>query len=667
MEGRPGKKMAGAGANIEAREQYGPRVFKIRAREGQKPLKMAREVSDRYGRLPIWSLDLPNPKDDPKLKGRKRFEVASYSAFRDLYRETPPVDRCYYEIILKDMPTRVYVDVDAQLSLNPVMSPAVITEMMGVLVSEIEQLINELVFEIDEDHIPWAPVRLDSSKASKLSKHLVFDVHLRNNYHCGAFMRKVRNRVVAKFEKAPGTGDRDSDHPYYLWARVKDPTKPNSGETILVRTFFADLTVYTKRRNFRIYGSAKRIPGALPLLAEGENGFSWDTFNRCILQRRAEGEAVVDCLESDGSVPTSTSDTNFLRTDGVQAPSAVRKKQRKSPVASSVFTEAPHLSAHWSNVFPFDTVFNIFAPLVVPSGSGGGGETWRREFRFTDVNNKWTVARYFSSAADLRAAVLTALPAAVHIGPVRNSHSSAKWDGAPFQPSLVFDIDIKDYAQFRPCCGDTGAACDKCWPIAAFAQTAVAEFVTVCGLGAPVCFFSGSKGVHIWVIGQRDRVVAVSGAPGRQRLIDFFHSVKQWPDTLLESGPDDVVMSDIGYEIPSGQAVCGLAFVQNALGDEQNRHRLAAFICDDMGLRYKFRSHEAVHGRDSAILQVLWPRLDKDVTASPAHMIKAPMAIHPRTSRVCVWLREPGVNPYVDNIDVAENASALAEFCGNLM
>jgi DNA primase small subunit len=656
--------MAGAGANIEAREQYGPRVFKIRAREGQKPLELARKVSDRCGRLPIWSLDLPNPKDDPKLKGRKRFEVASYSAFRDLYRETSPVDRCYYEIILKDLPTRVYVDVDAQLSLNPTLSPAVINEMLGVLTREIFVL----MAEISGNKSGVGYVGLDSSKASKLSKHIVFDFFLRNNYHCGAFMRIVRNRISTLFEKAPGVGDRDSDHPYYLWAKVKDPTKPNSGETMLVRTFFADLAVYTKRRNFRIYGSSKRIPGALPLLAEGENGFSWDTFNRCILQRCAETDPVFDCLESDGSVPTSTSDTNFLRIDGVKAASAARKKQKKSTTVSAVFTESTHLSAHWSNVFPFDVVFNIFAPLVVPSGSGGGGgENWRREFRFADVNNKWTVARYFSSAADLRAAVLTALPAAVHIGPVRDSRSSAKWDSEPFQPSIVFDVDINDYAKFRPCCGDTGAACGKCWPIAAFAQTAVAEFVAVCGLGTPVCFFSGSKGVHIWVVGQKDRAVALVGAPARQRLIDFFESVKQRTETAPESGPDDVAMADVGYEIPSGQAVCGLAFVQNALGDEQNRRRLAAFICDDMGLRSKFRSHEAVHGRDSAILQVLWPRLDKDVTASPSHKIKAPFCVHPHTSRVCVWLREPGVNPYVDNIDVAENAAALAEFCGSLV
>ena len=638
--------------DIETRECFGPKVFNIHAREGEKPLEVARTASDAYGRLPIWSLDLPNPDDDLKKRGRKCFVVASYSMFRDVYREAAAADRCYYEILLKNIPTRIYVDVDVQPALNLTLSPAVTSEMLGVLIAEIEMLANEIAVAAGDKPIPRTPVRLDSSKPSKLSKHLVFDFFLRNNYHCGAAMRTVRNRIVAKFEKAPGTGDRDKDHPYYLWVRVKDPTK--RGETMLVRTFFADLAVYTKRRNFRIYGSSKRIAGALPLLAEGEDGFHWDTFDRCILQRRSNENRVYDCLESDGSVPISTSDTNFLRADGVQAESRKKVGGAKRGATTGAFVEAPHLAEHWSKVFPFDTVFNVIAPA--PPGAG------RREFRFTDAGGKWTAARYFNNAVDFRGAVLTAQPGAVHIGPVRDPSTGARWDVVPFQPSLAFDVDIKDYATFRPCCGSTGAACKTCWPIAAFAQRAVAAFINTCGLGTALTFFSGSKGVHIWAVGRRDLTTAIAGEAKRRALIELFHLPTATAAVTSDDG--DVQMNTAAsYEIPSQQALCGLDFVQAALGDEASRASLTTFICRDMGLDNKFRAHAVEHGRDSAIVRVLWPKLDDDVTASPAHMIKAPFCVHPRTARVCVWLETPDVNPYAQKIDGAQNAAAFTKVC----
>ena len=648
--------MLAAVANTEARECYGPRVFWTRARSGEKPLVLARKESAAHGRLPIWSLDLPNPDEDITMRGRKKFVTASYSMFRDIYRTTPATDRCFYEILLEDLATRIYVDVDMHMELNPTLTSAVISEMMGVLTAEIGLLINETAFDSEELHESWTPVVLDSSRPSKLSKHLVFDFFLRNNYHCGAFMRTVRNRILKRFEKAPGMGDRDRDHPYYIWTRVKDPTKPKSGETILVREFFADLKVYTERRNFRLYGSAKRISGALPLFAEGEAGFNWETFNACILQRCEDGREVYDCLEPDGSVPTSTSDANLLRHDGVRAESRKRVGGSGKKSAGGAFVGAPHLAPHWSKIFPFKAVFNTLAPAA------GVGSGLRREFRFTDANNRWTKARYFDTHDDLCAAVLTEQPTAVHIGPLRNPTADAKWDAEPFQPTLVFDIDINDYATFRPCCGSTGAACSICWPIASFAQRAVAAFIETCGLGTPVPFFSGSKGVHIWVVG--GRTAEVAGEAKRRALIDFFHLPAAGRDAPAGASGGDAVMRDVTeFKIPSKQALCAFDFVQAALGDEAARGALARYICEPMKLREEFMTHAAVHGRDSAIVQVLWPKLDDDVTALPSHMIKAPWNIHQKTSRVCVWLKDPTVNPYVDKIDPAKNVGEFAEFC----
>ena len=249
--------------------------------------------------------------------------------------------------------------------------------------------------------------------------------------------------------------------------------------------------------------------------------------------------------------------------------------------------------------------------------------------------------------------MLTALPATVHIGPVRDARPGAREARAPYQPTLVFDVDIRDYAPYRPCCGATGAACTRCWPVAAFAQAAVGAFVRACGLGTPYCFFSGSKGVHVWVAGRPDRAALVAGEGARRALVAFFHSVKHWP-----------AADAAGYAIPPRQAAAALDFVQAALGSEEDRRRLTTFVCDDMGLRAAYRDHEAVNGRDSALVQVLWPRLDADVTAAPAHMLKAPLNVHATTGRACVWLESPAVDPYAADIDPALNAAALAAALG---
>lgn len=673
--------------DLTSREEY-PRVFEIRTNAGEKPLAKARGTSEQFGRLPIWSLDLPNPTNDPARKGLKRFVVASYSAFQDHYRLTEAHNRCFYEIILSKLPTRLYVDVDAQLDRNLALTEGVIAEMIGVLVHEVVALANELRGTAAGTPVPFTV--LDSSSAGKLSKHIVFDLFLRNNYHCGAFMRRVRNRLGRKFEKSPAAGDRDRDHPYYLWAEVKDPSKPKSGVKMLVRTFFADLAVYTKRRNFRIYGSSKRIEGALPLLAEGDAGFNWDVYKRCLLQRRMTVDTpVYDCLEDDESVPQSTSDTYYLRTDGVVAPSAARTdgngKPKKASGRSSVGAPQPakHLAAHWNTVFPFEAVFDTLA-RTPPSGPGWTKITprWQREYSFADASNRWTKARCFNSAADFRAAVLALLPATIHVGAARdvdgdNSSAAAgpRFDAEPFQPTLAFDVDIRDYTPFRPCCGSTGGACARCWPIAAFAQRALSAFVMHMKLGTPVCFFSGSKGIHMWVMrSPHDTTPNPTSAAERRGMVNWLQSMTMQKGTDVDTATGDA-MTDVAapappqqqqsrYRIPAWELKADdIPFAQDALGSAANRAQLEHFVATTMELGSEFNRHANTYSRDSALLHVLWPRIDAEVTASPAHKIKSPFCVHPRTSRVCVWLKSHTVNPYSDEIDPHDNAEEFAAFC----
>ncbi len=362
-------------------------------------------------------------------------------------------------------------------------------------------------------------------------------------------------------------------------------------------------------------------------------------YDKCLLQRRSVSDPVYDCLEEDGSEPFSKGDRQ------------VTKPKSTTTTTNTIthkFAPSTHLTSHWASVFPFQAVFEILAPVVRPPGAPDTS-TYRREFQFTYPSGNWTRSRVFDSAADMHAKVLKALPATVHVGPIREVDAAGSVvddDREPFQPTLVFDVDINDNLIPRPCCGVTGAACGTCWPIAAFAQRAICAFAQSMDLGTPVCFFSGCKGIHVWILGE----TRLYKSEAREGLVSYLSSV------VADAGtkPGD------GYTIPDREAATSPNFVQAALGSEIERMKLAAFVCDTMGLRTQFERHEHCHGRDSAITHVLWPRIDAQVTRDPKHKIKAPFCVHPRTSRVCVWLESPNVNPYTTEIDPLENAAALA-------
>ncbi len=640
-------------ANVETREIYAP-LLEIRPPSGVRPIDMALEHSNKYGRLPVWSIDLPNPKNDPDLIGRKRYVVASYTEFKAYG------NRFAYEIILAFLATKLYVDVDMVRALNPELTDAVIAQMLAELDVAIQE---EAALVFGDANAPAVAVTvLDSSTSRKLSKHLIYELFLTNNFHCGAFMRRVRDRMLHAYETAPGAGDKNSDHPYYVWDQAADPTKPKSGVKMRVRNFFADLKVYTHNRNFRVFGSRKAVEGSLPLSAEGAP-FNWPTYDRCLLQRRMGDEPVFRCLEVDGSEPVSTSNANLGRYDlppaggraasaaGVGGPGA---GAAVAPAVSAI--PADQLKACWDLVYPFDFLYEVLAPArplpSLPPSSSQGDTGWRREFRFAFPGSRWTKPRCFGSADALRAAVLDELPEAIHVGPVVRvrtadggiveGSASAGGRTEPWQPTLTIDVDINEYSPFRPCCGSEGKACRVCWPIAGFAQDAITAFATELGLGTTLCFFSGNKGAHFWFVGAEERVAKVAGSEARRRMLDDFNSVVA---PRYSSGEGDAEMGT-GYHIPNRMARSGRWYVEEALGDDANKDRLADFIRGPMQLRTAFDTHSRLFGLESAILHVLWPRPDRDVTVSPTHKIKAPFCIHPKTARYCEWIPSSNVNPY---------------------
>jgi hypothetical protein len=78
------------------------------------PLDRALAFSQRNGLLPVWAEDTPTAAG-----GDKFFTVASVDAQLDYLRACEPPDRCCYEVLLPEVPSRLHIDLDADLALNP--------------------------------------------------------------------------------------------------------------------------------------------------------------------------------------------------------------------------------------------------------------------------------------------------------------------------------------------------------------------------------------------------------------------------------------------------------------------------------------------------------------------------------------------------------------------
>ena len=634
--------------NYESRELF-PRFIRIRRDEarGLRAMDVARNQARRFGELPIWAVDVPNPKSDPKLVGIKYFFVASYTCFRDYYRDLNPAERRVYEIA-RVIPTRFYLDLDVDIAENPDLPLSTFFEKRNTLVGAVYAEL-ALLSGVDASELTNTAgtmgefVVMDSTRPSKISQHLIFpNAVLRNPFHCGALLRRVRERLMRQHEAVLDEGDSKRNHPFFIWTRVRDRSNP--GETLMERLFFADLKVYTFDRNFRVLGSRKNIPGAMPLLEEGnaDGCLSWDILDKTILQRISRDTCVLDCMELDGSMPVSTNNDNFLRYDA-KTPLPVPSTAGAGAAAAHV-TRAPvaveHMRDFWETVYPFDILWRL------TSGDG------QREFRFVDARGTWTRSRVFEDVSSLRSAVLDALPAQIHVGPMHTGETVNN-------PALAFDVDITDYAIFRPCCGDSGTACPTCWPVLIFAQKAIAAYLQEIGMSVPFFFFSGSKGVHAWLPPsdtQARRVACSEG--GRAALLADFASFYRPPDNTPAPDAEPVKGSLPGYRAAVDTRAC----VATAIGSDEAYW--GAFVRDTMRFGGAFDRHAHSHGVTSAIVHALWPRLDEAVTRDPQHKIKAPFCMHPRTNRCAVWLPTPQTNPYAD--DAAKPLNVIAQLRARL-
>ena len=178
------------------------------------------------------------------------FLTAELSEFYRWYAELAPDLRNLYEVIRKDRPCRLYLDVEYSKTLNPKLEEArVVSTLKSVVVRAVKVLLGVPAFDVNNI------VDLCATTPEKMSHHLILHIpgHVfACNLVCGQFVRSLE----ASLRRFVFEGDESNAVVANQYSReLITELFPQSSSGPL---FVCDLLVYTNNRQFRVLGSAKR-------------------------------------------------------------------------------------------------------------------------------------------------------------------------------------------------------------------------------------------------------------------------------------------------------------------------------------------------------------------------------------------------------------------------
>ena len=639
--------------------------FTRKDRNKKKIQQRAIEASDKRGRLPLFSLDMKRTSEAIP-EGAKYSITSSYDAFWSHYLSEPPEERCFYEVLLKGMPSHLYLDLDMDKTMNPGVDAE---HLCNVVTKEVELLLVELGACASEKEI--TRITLDSSNDEKLSKHYLFKLpekkYFVNSYHCGAFFRRLRKRVLEKY------GSKPEENPLYVWKKEKGRDNETKGQKITVRDFVVDLTVYTKRKVFRTNGSTKRVGGFRPLLLEGEKLTEhWvpkkKNFFDCLVQYVPPPYeySLFHCKEEDGTEPISRikpiNNTKRKSSDDRPPPPPLDPNNNStcqedpvkrhcdqamtttvtfppdSPLSKSFSFDTSTIRMHpnwkkeiqtlnyYRTTLPMDALFSLF------------GNT-NREFAVEDVGGNMKRHLKFGSLRAFQNMIHTWLPSVIHLGPIESSSPSTK--ETALTKELVFDIDMDSYGNEgrRTCCGSEKKVCEKCWKYAKFCIRMLEGFLRDYGFDpkSVFFFFSGMKGIHCWVTDERARGLSKRA---RQSLLD------------------DLDIRKV--------RVCGgdkrRAYAEEALRDSGGRGYYENCLRNDQGLGERLDRKINEKGKTEALLDFIWPEFDEPVTTGINHLTKMPFCLHSSTKNPAIYLRSYNVPDFHMLSDEGQIETSIRDF-----
>ena len=351
--------------------------------------------------------------------------------------------------------------------------------------------------------------------------------------------------------------------------------------------------------------------------------------------------------------------------------SEIEPKQEES------FIPPGGMKIYYSHFFPYDIYFDWL-------GQGSIDHFQRREFSFTLENDVYFRFQSFTSNEELKKKLISYCPKKIDIGAMYNVLPTQHKEADPFTPEekeIVFDIDMTDYDDIRTCCKDA-KLCDKCWKYMIVAYLILDQILREdFGFTNILYAFSGRRGIHAWICDERARKLKDNGRSAIANYIKY-----KFSNTKLDvvQGLKEPIHPLYDRSIETIDKYFGTVLnEQQLLNDDKGKNLLKGLIKAYFGLDYNKMEQEIdkiLNNKDNKVsllkleeienylrkneksqnqnqksalkksktitdlcisdfkLNVLYPRLDINVSTHINHLLKSPFCIHPKTGLVAVPL-----------------------------
>lgn len=349
------------------------------------------------------------------------------------------------------------------------------------------------------------------------------------------------------------------------------------------------------------------------------------------------------------------------------------------------YTSPESLAAYWGSQYPCDALVDML--------TRNGDPLKRFEFAFecqSMVGDDQFMQRYqsFENAAQMR----EALRVRSKHSKILKLHIGACWSGVPRKAGKVndpkthdldrlrphraplrIDIDLTDYLQLGVDKDDVDAN-DLHWPILNLAIRVTERALRDCfGMDELVSFYSGRRGVHIWVLDERAwqmddearaTVIEFLSCPLDKRGVakEGFLARTPWYEELyaeevLPTFVDMLVVSAMDL-LGTSASICRFEDMMNITHPKivqvfrELKMDTVAIpttkfqrLIDAVEEMARSKAYGWMPNRlNAAVLTLMWPRFDRGASAKLNHLIKAPFSVHSSTGRIAVPLPDDRSN-----------------------
>lgn len=316
-------------------------------------------------------------------------------------------------------------------------------------------------------------------------------------------------------------------------------------------------------------------------------------------------------------------------------------------------TDAAAAKTYYHEHFPAHHVHRLCARGWTRLAAG------HREFGFEELDGSFQRHVSCPTERELHTRVKRWNTGKVNIGAMYNVPPPQREKAQTFVPvgrELVFDVDLDDYQVSK----DDVAACDAHWRLVALGLEVVrAVLAEEFGFEHFLLVYSGRRGGHLWILDKRafelnneERSSIVAFLQGGTKAGWGGRLQFRWAMSNPNLRPHAKTLRSAFVKVcanAAGDGGMGLldteaqrrTFLYMVHPPDHVPEQLAQDIASDSGrdfyrkMRDSCRTDAFLQERMSeAILTMIWPRLDVNVTRDTKHLLKSPFSLHPKTGRI---------------------------------